>query len=196
MSTPIILASTSQYRKQILAKLDLPFSCCDPRVDETHLADESPADLVVRLAEAKAKAGAQQYPEGLVIGSDQVAVIDGKIIGKPLNHETAVKQLTASSGKIITFYTGISLHNIASGQNESLCETFNVHFKHLSQLQIEHYLSREQPYYCAGSFKCEGLGIALFERLEGKDPNTLIGLPLIALTEMLARQGYDVLALR
>ena len=196
MSTTIILASTSQYRKQILAKLDLPFICCDPRVDETHLADETPTELVIRLAEAKAKAGALQSPEGLVIGSDQVAVIDGKIIGKPLNHETAVKQLTASSGKVITFYTGISLHNITSGHSESHCETFKVHFRHLSQLQIEHYLSKEQPYYCAGSFKCEGLGIALFERLEGKDPNTLIGLPLITLTEMLARQGYDVLAQR
>ena len=194
MSAPIILASTSQYRKQILAKLDLPFSCCDPRVDETHLADESPEELVVRLAEAKAKAGALQYPQGLVIGSDQVAVIDGKIIGKPLNHETAVKQLTASSGKVITFYTGISLHNITSGHSDSRCETFKVHFRLLSPQQIEHYLSREQPYYCAGSFKCEGLGIALFERLEGNDLNTLIGLPLITLTEMLARQGYDVLA--
>ena len=193
MSIPIILASTSQYRKQILAKLDLPFSCCDPRVDETHLADESPAELVVRLAEAKSRAGALQYSQGLVIGSDQVAVIDNKIIGKPLNHETAVKQLTASSGKVITFYTGVSLHNIDSGHNESLCETFKVHFRHLSAQQIENYLSREQPYYCAGSFKCEGLGIALFERLEGKDPNTLIGLPLITLTEMLIRQGYDVL---
>ncbi|BAJ02520.1 Maf family protein [Shewanella violacea] len=196
MSTPIILASTSQYRKQILAKLDFPFSSCDPRVDEAHLVHESPTELVLRLAEAKAKAGALLYPEGLVIGSDQVAVIDGKIIGKPLNHDTAVKQLTASSGKVITFYTGISLHNIVSGHNESHCETFKVHFKHLSQQQIEHYLLREQPYYCAGSFMCEGLGIALFERLEGKDPNTLIGLPLITLTEMLASQGYDVLAQR
>ncbi|AQS36536.1 MAF protein [Shewanella psychrophila] len=196
MSIPVILASTSPYRKQILAKLDFPFSCCDPRVDETHLINESPKELVLRLAEAKAKAGALAYPEGLVIGSDQVAVIEGKIVGKPLNHETAVKQLMASSGKIITFYTGISLHNIASSHNESLCETFKVHFKHLSQQQIENYLSREQPYFCAGSFKCEGLGIALFERLEGKDPNTLIGLPLITLTEMLDRQDYDVLAQR
>ncbi len=194
MSIPIILASTSQYRKQILVKLGFSFTCCDPQVDESHLADESPAELVIRLAKAKAKTGAKQYSQGLVIGSDQVAVIEGKIVGKPLNHEAAVKQLMASSGKVITIYTGISLHNILSDHNESLCETFKVYFRHLTQLQIEHYLSREQPYHCAGSFKCEGLGIALFERLEGKDPNTLIGLPLITLTEMLNRQGYDVLA--
>ncbi len=194
MTETIILASTSPYRKQLLAKLDFQFSTCSPEVDETSKKNETPTDLVIRLAIDKALAGATQFKKGLVIGSDQVAVIDGCIIGKPHDHKNAVTQLMACSGKVITFYTGVALHNISTNQSESVCETFNVHFKTLNLKQIESYLAREQPYYCAGSFKCEGLGIALFERLEGKDPNTLIGLPLITLTEMLANQGFDVLA--
>ncbi|WP_076409567.1 nucleoside triphosphate pyrophosphatase [Shewanella sp. UCD-KL12] len=194
MTDKIILASTSPYRKQLLAKLDFAFSTCSPNIDEAHRQHEAPQDLVIRLAKEKALAGAAQFKEGLVIGSDQVAVIGGNIIGKPLNHENAIKQLMACSGKVITFYTGLALYNISTQHSQSVCETFNVHFKTLNLKQVESYLTREQPYYCAGSFKCEGLGIALFERLEGKDPNTLVGLPLITLTEMLANQGFDVLA--
>ncbi|WP_299789180.1 nucleoside triphosphate pyrophosphatase [uncultured Shewanella sp.] len=193
MPSQIILASTSPYRKEILSKLGIPFCCCSPDIDETPLPQETPEAHVTRLAKEKARAGAQSFDQGLVIGSDQVAVINGKIIGKPLNHEAAVSQLTSASNQIITFYTGIALHNITTNETEARCETFKVHFRALTQAQIEYYLRKEQPYFCAGSFKSEGLGIALFNRLEGKDPNTLIGLPLITLIDMLARQGYVVL---
>lgn len=193
MPSQIILASTSSYRKEILSKLGIPFCTCSPDIDETPLNEEEPETHVVRLAKDKARVGAEMFTQGLVIGSDQVAVINGEIIGKPLNHEAAVSQLTAASDQVITFYTGIALHNITTGECEAHCETFRVHFKALTTAQIEYYLKKEQPYFCAGSFKCEGLGIALFERLEGKDPNTLIGLPLITLIDMLSRQGYEVL---
>ncbi|MCL1048886.1 Maf-like protein [Shewanella abyssi] len=193
MSKPLILASTSPFRKQLLDKLNLSFSCCSPEVDETPLENESPQDLVLRLAKLKAAAGAAQFTEGVVIGSDQVAVIDNKIIGKPLNRETAIEQLSQSSGQSITFYTGLALQDIKSGQVEAIVEPFIVHFRALSQKAISRYVDIEQPFYCAGSFKCEGLGIALFERLEGKDPNTLVGLPLISLIDLLHRQGIEVL---
>ncbi|KFZ38670.1 septum formation inhibitor Maf [Shewanella mangrovi] len=190
----LVLASTSSFRKALLEKLALPFSTCAPDVDETPQTAESAIALVERLAISKAKAGAAQNANALIIGSDQVAVIDGNIVGKPLTEEKAVEQLMAAAGKSITFYTGLALYNSATGELDSLVEPFIVHFKSLSQAQIRYYVATERPLYCAGSFKCEGLGIALFERLEGKDPNTLIGLPLITLTEMLARQGIDVLS--
>ncbi len=193
MSKPLILASTSPFRKQLLEKLNLPFSCCSPEVDETPLENESPADLVLRLAKLKAAAGADKYSEGIVIGSDQVAVINNNIIGKPLNRETAIEQLSQSSGQAITFYTGLAVHNVKNGNVEAIVEPYIVHFRTLSQQAISNYVDIEQPFYCAGSFKCEGLGIALFEQLEGKDPNTLIGLPLISLIDLLHRQGVDVL---
>ena len=193
MSTPLILASTSPFRKQLLEKLQLPFSCCDPDVDETVKANETPEELVLRLAKAKAAAGAKSFSKGLVIGSDQVAVINGQIIGKPLNRDTAIAQLTQASGQAITFYTGLAVHNADTAQVEALVEPFTVHFRQLSQQNICRYVDLEQPFYCAGSFKSEGLGIALFERLEGKDPNTLVGLPLISLIDLLHKQGVDVL---
>jgi len=193
MPSQIILASTSSYRKEILSKLGIPFGTCSPDIDETPHKEEAPEAHVVRLAKEKARVGAKMFTQGLVIGSDQVAVINGEIISKPLNHEAAVSQLTASSGQVITFYTGVALHNITTDECEAHCETFKVHFRALTTAQIEYYLKKEQPYFCAGSFKCEGLGIALFDRLEGKDPNTLIGLPLITLIDMLSRQGYEVL---
>ena len=193
MSTPLILASTSPFRKQLLEKLQLPFSCCDPDVDETVKANETPEELVLRLAKAKAAAGAKSFSKGLVIGSDQVAVINGQIIGKPLNRDTAIAQLTQASGQAITFYTGLAVHNADTAQVEALVEPFTVHFRQLSQQKICRYVDLEQPFYCAGSFKSEGLGIALFERLEGKDPNTLVGLPLISLIDLLHKQGVDVL---
>lgn len=193
MSKPLILASTSPFRKQLLEKLNLTFSCCSPEVDETPLENETPVELVLRLAKLKAAAGAIQYSEGIVIGSDQVAVINNQIIGKPLNRETAIEQLSQASGQAITFYTGLAIHNIETAEVDSLVEPFTVYFRELSQKQICRYVDIEQPFYCAGSFKSEGLGIALFERLEGKDPNTLVGLPLISLIDLLHRQGIAVL---
>ncbi|MFB2684061.1 nucleoside triphosphate pyrophosphatase [Shewanella mangrovisoli] len=193
MTPQLILASTSVYRQALLQKLGLAFKTCNPDIDESPMANESAQDLVLRLAKAKAEAGASHFPRGLIIGSDQVAVIDGKIIGKPLNRDNALKQLSQASGKAITFYTGLALYDAASGEVAAQVEPFTVHFRQLTTAQITAYVDKEQPFYCAGSFKSEGLGIALFNRLEGRDPNTLIGLPLILLTEMLLNQGIDVL---
>ncbi len=193
-SPKLVLASTSKFRQALLQKLLLPFECCAPDVDETPKANESAIELVTRLAAAKAQAGASQYNEAvLVIGSDQVAVIDGQIVGKPLTEAKAVAQLQAASGKAITFYTGLALYNSGTKQTSTQVDTFTVHFRQLTEAQIRYYVATEQPLYCAGSFMCEGLGIALFERMEGKDPNSLIGLPLISLIEMLGQQGVDVL---
>ncbi|WP_394392599.1 Maf family protein [Shewanella woodyi] len=194
MSSRLILASTSPFRQQLLTKLNIPFDTCSPDIDETPKEGEAPDALVMRLAQSKAIKGASGLSQGLVIGSDQVAVINGRIVGKPLTHEKAVEQLTQASNQIITFYTGLSLHNISTGLSDTRIETFKVHFRELTQAQIEYYLQTEQPYFCAGSFKCEGLGIALFTQLEGKDPNTLVGLPLITLIDMLSKQGYQVLS--
>ncbi|WP_333704338.1 Maf family protein [Vibrio hepatarius] len=188
----LVLASTSPYRKQLLNKLALPFITLSPQCDETPLEHETPIALVERLAKGKAESCSTDKPS-LVIGSDQVCVIDGKIIGKPLNKQNAIKQLSAQSGKSIQFYTGLALHNTETGETDIKVDTFSVHFRSLSQQQIERYVDKEQPYYCAGSFKSEGLGIALFEKLEGKDPNTLVGLPLIDLVDMLEKQGMQVL---
>lgn len=194
MHRPLILASTSRYRRALLEKFGIPFSCIAPAVDETPQPHESAAQLVQRLALAKAMAVAADNPDALVIGSDQVAVIDDQIIGKPHSHERAFSQLQAASGKSVTFLTGLALVHLEDGQQLSLVEPFEVHFKELDEASIEHYLRLEQPYECAGSFKSEGLGILLFDRLSGRDPNTLIGLPLIALHELLGSLGYDVLA--
>ncbi len=193
MTQPLLLASTSPFRKALLEKLSLLFETADPQTDETILDNESAQDLVCRLAELKAKACASRYPEHLIIGSDQVCVIDGKILGKPHTVENACLQLKAASGKTITFYTGLCLYNAKTNQAQVICEPFHVHFKSLTEQQIQNYVEKEQPLYCAGSFKSEGLGIALFDKLEGRDPNTLVGLPLIALTEMLANEGISVL---
>lgn len=190
---PIILASTSPYRKAVLEKLGLPFSVVSPNVDEQQLPDETPEQLVTRLAQAKAMAVAEDLKEGLVIGSDQVAVNKGEILGKPGTYEKAVQQLTQASGQRITFYTGLCLINAATKNTQIDVMSFHVHFRTLSATQIENYLQKEQPYDSAGSFKSEGLGIALFERLEGDDPNTLIGLPLIQLVSMLEHEGVRVI---
>jgi MAF protein len=189
---PLILASTSPFRRTILAKLGLNFDLAAPQCDETPLADETPEALVRRLALAKAKSCPLKQ-DALVIGSDQVCVIDGKIVGKPHTRDKAIAQLMQASGQSITFYTGLALYNSQSNQAQVELDTFTVHFRTLSQTQIENYIDREQPLNCAGSFKSEGLGIALFERLEGKDPNSLIGLPLITLIDMLEREGVCVL---
>ena len=174
-------------------KLQVPFEVEAPKVDEQRHANESPEQLVARLAEAKAAAVAQQHRGALVIGSDQVAVIDGEILGKPGTHDQAVAQLSRASGKQVTFFTGLCLVNTDTGKRQTEVLPFNVAFRKLSESQIENYLRKEKPYNSAGSFESEGLGIALFERLEGDDPNTLIGLPLIRLTRMLEREGFNVL---
>ncbi|HGC5848289.1 nucleoside triphosphate pyrophosphatase [Serratia marcescens] len=189
----LLLASTSPYRKMLLEKLQLPFDCAAPQVDETPLPGEGAEALVLRLAAAKAKALALAYPEHLIIGSDQVCVIDGSITGKPHTEENARAQLRQVSGQAVTFYTGLALYNGRSKQLQALCEPFHVHFRALSEAEIAAYVRLEQPLNCAGSFKSEGLGIALFDRLEGRDPNALIGLPLIALLEMLRAEGINPL---
>lgn len=189
----LVLASTSPFRKSVLEKLGLPFDCHAPEVDETPQPGETPAQLVERLSIAKAQAVAAHFQQGLVIGSDQVAVINDEIIGKPGNHENAVAQLKHASGKTVTFLTGLALVNAESGAIQAEVVPFKVVFRQLSQPQIINYLNAEQPYNCAGSFKSEGLGIALFERLEGDDPNTLIGLPLIRLIRMLEKEGMTVI---
>jgi len=189
----LVLASTSPFRKAILEKLGIPFDTASPEVDESHLSDETPQQLVQRLAEAKAKAVAEQFPDALIIGSDQVAVIDDQILGKPGSHDKAVIQLRQASGKTVTFLTGLCLYN--SRTDHAQCEVvpFKVHFRQLDDSQIENYLKKEQPYNCAGSFKSEALGIALFEKLEGDDPNTLIGLPLINLIRMLEKEEFYII---
>lgn len=193
MQPKLILASTSPFRRSILEKIRVPFDAISPNCDETPLENESPRDLVTRLAEQKALSCGIKDPNYLIIGSDQVCVINDRIVGKPLTREKAITQLQEASGQIITFYTGLSLFNSTTMVSETLCEEFKVHFRQLTKKQIENYVDKEMPLYCAGSFKCEGLGIALFEKLEGKDPNTLIGLPLITLIDMLERQQFQVL---
>ncbi len=191
--TTLILASTSPYRRALLQRLGLPFTASKPGVDETRLPDESAASMVCRLAREKARAVAQTHPEAWVIGSDQCAVLDEHILGKPGTHARAFEQLKAASGKQVVFHTGLCLIQLASGFERVVNVPFNVHFRELGDQEIEHYLQREQPYDCAGSFKSEGLGITLFESMQGSDPSSLIGLPLIALCAMLREAGLDPL---
>lgn len=193
-TTPtLVLGSTSPFRRDILQKLGLPFETAAPDIDESRLENESPEQLVARLAEAKAREVSKQFPNALIIGSDQVAVNDGEILGKPHTHERAIEQLQNASGKTVRFLTGLCLYNSASDHVQCEVVPFDVVFRKLTLEQIENYLKREQPYKCAGSFKSEALGITLFERLEGEDPNTLIGLPLIRLVHMLENEGVRVL---
>ena len=189
----LVLASSSPFRRQILDKLNLDYECHSPNIDESPLNNEQANQLVERLAIAKAQAVAETYPDALIIGSDQVAVINGNIVGKPHTHEKAVQQLKSASGNAVTFYTGLALHNSTTGNTQSEVVPFSVHFRELNDTMIENYLQAEQPYNCAGSFKSEGMGIALFEKLEGDDPNTLIGMPLIRLIRMLENENFPVL---
>jgi septum formation protein len=193
MIDKIILASTSPFRKQLLQKLGITFTTDKPEVDESVLPGETPEQLVARLSEAKATVLADAHPDSLIIGSDQVAVVDGQIVGKPHTHEKAVAQLKRAAGKRVTFLTGLCVYNTRSRRCQVDVVPYYVVFRHLTDKQIENYLQREQPYNCAGSFKSEGLGIALFDRLEGDDPNSLIGLPLIRLIRMLESEGFPVL---
>ena len=189
----LVLASTSIYRKELLNRLGLPFVTAAPEVDESIRPEETPLQLVRRLAEAKARAVAAQYPDALIIGSDQVASVAGRILGKPGGHQQAVAQLRLASGNRLQFLTGLCLLNAHSGVAQVEVVPFTVVFRALDDRQIENYLRREQPYHCAGSFKSEALGIALCERLEGEDPNALIGLPLIRLIHMLEKEGINVI---
>ncbi len=190
----LILASTSPYRRSLLERLQLPFETIAPNVDETPLPDETPQQLVERLAIAKAQAVALTVKSALVIGSDQVAVHSGEIVGKPRDHDHAVEQLRAASGNTITLYTGLALVNSETNALQSVVVPYRVVFRALTEAQIETYLRKEQPYDCAGSVKSEGLGITLLQRFEGDDPNTLIGLPLMRLVDMLQQEGMSPLA--
>lgn len=189
----LVLASTSPYRRELLERLGIPFETASPDVDETRTDGETPEQLVKRLAESKARAVAEAYPDALIIGSDQVAVLDNKILGKPGNHENAIQQLSNASGKKVLFLTGLCLLNTATDKTQIKVDNFSVEFRQLSTSQIENYLQREKPYDCAGSFKSEGLGISLFKKMEGDDPNALIGLPMITLINMLSVEEIDVL---
>lgn len=184
----LVLASTSIYRSELLKRLQLPFETAAPDVDETPLHNESARATSLRLAEAKARAVAAHYPNALIIGSDQVALLDGQQLGKPLTHDNAVKQLQMMRGMTTCFYTALTLLNSQTGNLQTdVAENF-VTLHNLSDAEIESYLLKEQPYHCAGSAKSEGLGIALMSKMTGDDPNALIGLPLILLIGMLRRE--------
>jgi len=189
----IILASTSPYRRRLLERLQLSFRCIPPEIEEISLSGETPAAMAQRLALLKAQSVAQRYPRAIVIGSDQVAVLEGSIMGKPGSFDRAQDQLQSSSGRTVQFHTAIALVGIDRSVARLHVEPFNVRFRMLNDIQITNYLRREQPYDCAGSFKIEGLGIALFEALTGNDPTSLEGLPLIKLTELLTEVGVDIL---
>ncbi len=186
----LILASTSPYRKQLLKRLGIEFTCEAPEVDETALPGEPPQALARRLAVAKAEAIAHRFPGALVIGSDQVASLDGNCMGKPGNHAAATSQLRNCSGQQVTFYTGLACICADTSLKQLTVEAFTVEFRKLSDREIESYLRAEQPYDCAGSFKCEGLGISLFTRMAGDDPTSLEGLPLIATSRVLREAGF------
>ena len=188
----IVLASTSRYRKELLARLGLPFEVVSPGVDETPLQGELPKDLALRLARAKALKVAENFPDALVIGSDQVACCDDEMLGKPGTHENAVRQLARLSGREAVFITALCVHNTATTQTLHRIVCNPVSFRPLSAELIERYLRIEQPYDCAGSAKSEGLGIALIKKLGGDDPNALIGLPLIALVDLFLEHGLEV----
>ncbi len=184
----LVLASTSIYRSELLKRLQLPFETAAPDVDETPLPNEPARATSIRLAEAKARAVAAHYSNALIIGSDQVALLDGNPLGKPLTHDNAVKQLASMRGKTTCFYTALTLLNSNTGNLQTeVAENF-VTLHHLSDAEIEGYLLKEQPYHCAGSARSEGLGIALMSKMTGDDPNALIGLPLILLIGMLRRE--------
>lgn len=189
---PLVLASSSPYRCELLARLRLPFIWSAPAIDEARHPDESPQALVRRLAEQKAGALAGQYDNHLIIGSDQVAVLDGEILGKPHDLSRAHAQLMAASGRSLTFLTGLAVLNSATATCQIDCVAFTVYFRELDAARITRYLEAEQPFDCAGSFKAEGLGVSLFRATEGSDASSLVGLPLIRLVDMLLAEGVDI----
>lgn len=188
----LVLASTSPFRRELLQRLGVTFETLAPDVDETRRQGETPEALVLRLSEAKARAGASQYPDALIIGSDQVAVCGDEVLGKPGNHAAACVQLRRLAGQRVSFLTGLCLYDAASDTVLVDLIPCQVVFRRLTDQQIDRYLKIEQPYNCAGSFKSEGLGISLFESMHGEDPNALIGLPLIRLTSWLNTSGINI----
>mgnify|MGYP000282892755 FL=1 len=190
---PLILGSTSRYRKELLTRLRIPFETASPDVDETPHSNESPKDLALRLALAKARAVALKYPEAVVIGSDQVADLEGTPLGKPVNHANAILQLQRMRGKTVIFQTALSVVCIATGYERTDLAEVKVKFRDLSDAEIETYLRSEEPYDCAGSAKSEGLGIALLDAIDNDDPTALIGLPLIRTCQMLREAGVKLL---
>jgi septum formation protein len=189
----LVLASTSAYRRELLGRLHIPFATVAPNVDETPLPGELPEQTATRLAQAKAAAVASQWPQALIIGCDQVAALEGVQLGKPRTHEDVFKQLQLMRGKTAMFYTAVCLLNALTGNTQIQVIPYRVRFRRISDAQIANYLAKEQPYYCAGSAKTEGLGIALIEAMQGDDPWALIGLPLIALVDMLKNEGMEVI---
>jgi MAF protein len=190
---PLVLASSSAYRRALLERLNLPFVCQAPHIDESALPGETAEHLVRRLAEQKARALAEQYPRHLIIGSDQVATLaDGRILGKPHDFTRARDQLLAASDSSVIFHTGLCLYNSLSDHAQTACIPFIVHFRPLDDARIGRYLQLEQPYDCAGSFKSEGLGVSLFRSTEGEDATSLVGLPLIRLVDMLLAEGVQI----
>ncbi|MBC7756353.1 MAG: septum formation inhibitor Maf [Bdellovibrio sp.] len=193
MKQALILASSSEFRRELLQKLLIPFNSISPKIDETALDGEKPHQTALRLAQQKAKKIGAQYPHALVIGCDQVATLDGVELGKPGNHQNATKQLQMMRGREVTFHSALCLYNAATGNMQAEVVPYLVRFRQLTDDQIDTYLTKEQPYQCAGSAKSEGLGIALMERMIGEDPNALIGLPLIKLITMLQNEGVNIL---
>lgn len=190
---PLVLASTSRYRRELLQRLHLPFDTVSPEVDESALPGEMPAALAQRLALAKARAVARLRPHAVVIGSDQVAELDGQAIGKPGDHERARQQLQRMSGRHVLFHTAVAVVHVSAGFERTQLARVAVRFRSLGAAEIEHYLRREEPYDCAGSAKCETSGIALLEAIESDDPTALVGLPLIRTCELLRQAGIDPL---
>ena len=192
-TSPLVLASTSTYRSELLARLRIPFQTTAPNVDETPLPDETAQQTSWRLSRDKAQAVRKSFPDALIIGSDQVALLGDRQLGKPMTHANARQQLKDMSGQTVHFYTALTLLNSRSGELQTDVAINRVHFRTLSVLQIENYLIKDQPYNCAGSFKSESLGIALISSMEGEDPYALVGLPLILLVNMLASQGLEII---
>lgn len=193
MNQPLILASSSPYRKELLQRLFLDFEVFSPDIDESQLADERPEQTALRLAQLKAKKIAETHPDAIIIGCDQVATLDGIQLGKPGNHENAIKQLRMMRGKQVTFHSALCLYNAQTQHMQAEVVPYIVEFRNLSDTQIDRYLSIEKPYNCAGSAKSEGLGIALISAMHGEDPNALIGLPLIKLITMLTAENIHVI---
>lgn len=190
---PLVLASSSPYRRLLLEKLGLTFNCASPDVDESQRPGEPPQELARRLAESKARALAADFPDHLIVGSDQVATIGGRVLGKPGGRAAAIEQLLLAAGKAVSFHTGLYVWNSREQRGLGDLDTTTVHFRPLTRQQIEAYVERETPYDCAGGFKSESLGIVLFQRIEGEDPNALVGLPLIRLVKLLEQFGVAVL---
>ncbi|HYN54529.1 MAG TPA: Maf family nucleotide pyrophosphatase [Methylotenera sp.] len=193
MTSTLILASSSVFRRELLTHLQLSFSCISPDVDETPLDNELPQETALRLAQIKAHKVGLTNPNALIIGCDQVATLDNMQLGKPLNHDNATKQLRMMRGREVIFHSALCLYNSVTRNMQAVVVPYTVQFRKLSDAQIENYLLKEQPYHCAGSAKSEGLGIAIIERMTGDDPNALIGLPLIKLVSMLQNEGVNVI---